>query len=108
VKQSLQQPANLEAAISYYRATGIAGAPADAGPYELAEQAVWRQTGPGDRPILYLHGSNDGCISAELVRDAPQWLPPGSRLVVVPDAGHFLHLEQPDEINRHIIGWVTD
>lgn len=107
VKQSLRQPANLEAAISYYRATGIAGAPGEAGPYALAEQAVWRQSGPGDRPVLYLHGSNDGCINADLVRDAPHWLPPGSRLVVVPDAGHFLHLEQPDEVNRRILAWVT-
>jgi pimeloyl-ACP methyl ester carboxylesterase len=107
VKQSLQQPANLKAAIDYYRATGIAAAPGESGPYELAEQAVWRPARAGDPPTLYLHGSNDGCIRAELVRDAPQSLPPGSRLVIVQDAGHFLHLEQPGEVNRHIMTWLA-
>jgi pimeloyl-ACP methyl ester carboxylesterase len=107
VKQSLAEPASLEAAIGYYRATRIAAAPEEVGPYDLAGQAAWRPVTPGDPPILYLHGSNDGCIKAELVRDAPRWLPPGSRLVMVPDAGHFLHLEQPAEVNRHIIAWVT-
>jgi pimeloyl-ACP methyl ester carboxylesterase len=107
VKQSLKQPASLKAAIGYYRDTGIAAAPGEAGPYGLAEQAVWRRPGPGDPPTLYVHGGNDGCIRAELVRDAPHLLPPGSRLVMVPSAGHFLHLEQPGEVNRHIMAWVA-
>jgi len=34
-------------------------------------------------------------------------LAPGSRVVSVPDAGHFLHLEKPGEVNRQILAWVT-
>jgi pimeloyl-ACP methyl ester carboxylesterase len=34
-------------------------------------------------------------------------LPASSRLIVVQGAGHFLHLEQPAEVNRHILAWVT-
>ncbi len=26
---------------------------------------------------------------------------------MIDDAGHFLHLEKPDEVNDHILAWVT-
>jgi pimeloyl-ACP methyl ester carboxylesterase len=42
-----------------------------------------------------------------LVADAERLLPPGSRMTVVQGAGHFLHLKQPSEVNRHILSWVT-
>jgi pimeloyl-ACP methyl ester carboxylesterase len=41
------------------------------------------------------------------VGDAARALAPGSRVVVVPDAGHFLHLERPDEVNPQILAWIT-
>jgi pimeloyl-ACP methyl ester carboxylesterase len=28
-------------------------------------------------------------------------------MVIVPDAGHFLDLERPGEVNRLILGWVA-
>jgi pimeloyl-ACP methyl ester carboxylesterase len=28
-------------------------------------------------------------------------------MVVIDDAGHFLHLEKPDEVNDHILTWVN-
>ena len=62
---------------------------------------------PPRQPTLYLHGSADGCIDVELVRRADQHLPPGSRMTVVEGAGHFLHLERPEEVNEHILAWVT-
>ena len=59
------------------------------------------------RPILYLHGTRDGCLAADLVKDAQSHLPDGSRTELVADAGHFLHLEQPAEVNRLILDWLT-
>jgi pimeloyl-ACP methyl ester carboxylesterase len=91
VKECLRQPANLTAAISYYRD------PAE-------KQAAWQRA---EQPTLYLHGSSDGCIGVELAGRAERLLAPGSRMTVVEDAGHFLHLEKPQEVNEHILSWTT-
>jgi pimeloyl-ACP methyl ester carboxylesterase len=115
VKKSLRDPANLAAAIGYYRATGAAGGsgassgaadgpPETVGQYAAEEQAAGRQA---PLPTLYLHGAADGCIRVELARGAERLLAPSSRMVVIEDVGHFLHLEKPAEVNERILGWVS-
>jgi pimeloyl-ACP methyl ester carboxylesterase len=67
----------------------------------------------GTGPLaLCLHGFPDGAhtwrhLLPVLAADAERLLPRSSRMIVVPDAGHFLHLEQPAEVNRHILSWIT-
>jgi pimeloyl-ACP methyl ester carboxylesterase len=39
--------------------------------------------------------------------NAERHLGPGSRLRVISDAGHFLPVEPPGEVNRHILAWVA-
>src|SRR5215467_7367112 len=107
VKESLRQPANLTAALGYYRAAGAPGTPtaARAGAHWAAGQQAAGRRAP--QPTLYLHGANDGCIAADLARRAEPFLAPSSRMIVIGGAGHFLHLEQPREVNSHILAWVT-
>jgi pimeloyl-ACP methyl ester carboxylesterase len=114
VKESLREPANLAAAVGYYQAVGAAdssggssegaGSPPGIGRYASEEQAAGRQA---PLPTLYLHGAADGCIRVELARRAENLLAPSSRMIVIEDAGHFLHLEKPSEVNEHILAWVT-
>jgi pimeloyl-ACP methyl ester carboxylesterase len=61
----------------------------------------------GQRATLYLHGARDGCIGVDPVRGAERLLAPSSRMIVIDDAGHFLHLEEPGQVNDHILSWVT-
>jgi pimeloyl-ACP methyl ester carboxylesterase len=91
VKECLRDPANLAAAIGYYRAAGIAEGGDSQAP----------------QPTLYLHGSADGCISADLALAAEGFLAPSSRMIMIEDTGHFLHLEKAAEVNDHILGWVS-
>ncbi|WP_043630080.1 alpha/beta fold hydrolase [Nonomuraea candida] len=97
VRRSLGDPANLAAAIGYYRA--MLGTTPPSGRHPAVERAV---TGP----VLYLHGARDGCMSPDVVKDALAHLPEGSRTELVADAGHFLHLERPAEVNRLILDWL--
>ena len=42
-----------------------------------------------------------------MARLAGGFLAESSRMVLVEDAGHFLHLEKPDEVGEHIVAWVS-
>jgi pimeloyl-ACP methyl ester carboxylesterase len=35
------------------------------------------------------------------------FLAPGSEQVIVQSAGHFLHVEKPDEVNDHIMRFLA-
>jgi pimeloyl-ACP methyl ester carboxylesterase len=103
VKDCLRDPANLAAALGYYRATlgGVGVDPAlDA--VQNAGSTITTQ------PTLYLHGRSDGCMGIEVAEAARAFLTSeGSRMEVVDDAGHFLHVERPDVVNQLVVDFVT-
>ncbi len=101
VKESLATPERLHAALGYYRAT-FAGPPEDA--TAAAAQAAAGTVPP--QPTLYLHGADDGCIGLDSIGPVTEFLAPGSELVIVEGAGHFLHVERPDEVNDHIVRFL--
>lgn len=101
-KSALRPQGHLAGALGYYRALYDPATHAS----ELAElQEALLQ--PTTQPTLYLHGANDGCLSAGLGQGAEAYLGPGSRRVVVPGTGHFLHLEAPGAVIREIIDFVA-
>lgn len=95
VKASLRDPSNLAAALGYYRAALGTVPPSKS---LAAEQAATSALPP--QPLLYLHGADDGCIGADVARSHPD-------VVLVDGAGHFLHLERPDEVNRRVVEFLT-
>jgi pimeloyl-ACP methyl ester carboxylesterase len=101
VKQSLAEPARQAAAIGYYRAMLDPSPPA--GRYA----SVPAGAGIPPQPTLYLHGEDDGCFVLPPELDVAATLSAGSRYVRVPDAGHFLHLEQPDLVNTRILEFLA-
>jgi pimeloyl-ACP methyl ester carboxylesterase len=102
VKACLREPANLSAALGYYRAS-LGDGLRDPGLDEV--QKAGGQ--PIVQPCLYLHGADDGCISAEFAEaDNSVLTHPDSRVVVVPGAGHFLQLEQPGIVNSVLVEFL--
>lgn len=102
VRASLGTPENLAAALGYYRALFD---PSRQSPDLAAEQQA--VSGVPPQPTLYLHGDQDGCMAADVSETVRSVLVPGSDVVVVPGAGHFLHLERPDVVNPRIVGFLT-
>jgi pimeloyl-ACP methyl ester carboxylesterase len=103
VRESIGDPANLAAAIGYYRAMLQ---PELQSPDFAAEQKACGL--PTPQPTLYLHGADDGCMSSEYAPGAMAFLPAeGSKVEIVADSGHFLHVEQPASVNRLILDHLT-
>jgi pimeloyl-ACP methyl ester carboxylesterase len=58
-----------------------------------------------DNPLMLLGGADDGCIHPRFLRDAHSCLAPGSRIEILENAGHFLHLERPEAVARLALQW---
>jgi pimeloyl-ACP methyl ester carboxylesterase len=104
LRASLPTPANLSAAIGYYRAMFDASKQA---PELAAEQAAG--FAPVPQPTLYLHGDRDGALGAELVSEQVlAFLGPESKMVMLEGAGHFSHLEQPAEVEALVLDFLGE
>jgi len=106
LKECLRNPANLRAAMGYYRALFN---PTRYGlPEAMEEQgAIWGR--PVPQPVLYVHGTTDGCIAldAGLMKQVPSFCGPGSELQRLEGAGHFFLVEKPTVINERIVQFLA-
>jgi pimeloyl-ACP methyl ester carboxylesterase len=93
VLAALEGPGRRRAALRYYRNTLTTGIG------ELMQMEP-------KAAALYLHGEIDGCAQVEIGRMHADRLPDGSHFEAVPGAGHFLHLEDPERVNRLIADWI--
>jgi len=98
----LQQPGTIGAALGWYRHLFRVWTDAH------REAVGWLKR---DIPVptLVLLGQQDGCMSPGLQEHTlvPADFPAGVRLEKVAAAGHFLHLEKPDEINRLLLEYLA-
>ncbi len=101
VLDAIGAPANWRAAIGYYRATIRGSRP----PGRYADLHSHWLSAP-KLPTLYLHGTEDGAVTADYARWVEPVLPDGSRVELVEGAGHFLQLERPDVVAGHIRDFV--
>ena len=104
IKDTLAAPGGLDAAIGYYRHL--------MNPlHHDARLADVEAAGSGWVPVpsLYLHGTDDGCIGPELVvaDELKPLFPAGVDIEILDGVGHFLHLEDPDKVNRRIVEFLT-
>lgn len=95
LRAMFEQPGVLESMLAYYRQNatppvllGVKDHPAMA----LTEIVV---------PTLILHGARDGCMDRRLFDHAvvAADFTGGVEVVELEEAGHFLHLEQPEQVN---------
>ncbi len=101
VRDTFRQPGVLPAALNYYR--HIFDPPAG----QPALQAIDRRYGePISAPSLYIHGADDGGIGAENAAGMEEWFPGGLQKQIIAGAGHFVHQEQPDQVNQLILDFL--
>jgi pimeloyl-ACP methyl ester carboxylesterase len=101
IKATFRQPGVLGAALGYYRSM-----------FDLrsrsAREAQARMARPIEVPTLALTGALDGCMDTRLHDSAMRNVDfaGGLRVVRIEQAGHFLHQEKPDEVNRVLLDWL--
>lgn len=99
IKRMLAEPGAMEAALAYYRA---ALKPAFQDP-ALAELRA-RLDRPTPAPTLVACGSRD--MRREMLPGQREFFTGPYEWTTVEGAGHFLHREKPDEVNRLVLDWL--
>lgn len=85
------------AVLGYYRALRPSG---------LALRGARSLLAPLHPRAMYLHGHDDGCVGVELTEGVERAYRGPVQVHRLAGAGHFLHLERPDEVNRLLLTFL--
>ena len=102
VLETLGKPGVLTAAIAYYRCLFD---PALLDPALMDEQMRYGVE-PVRVPTLYIHGTNCGCMGAELIDGMEAAFPAGLEKALIEGAGHFVHREKPGEVTARVLRYL--
>ena len=102
VRRQLAEPGVRAAALSYYRQAFDKKSTAGRESLALGQQPVPVRT-------LGMHGQQDGCINSDIFKACmlPEDFPGGLEVQCIENAGHFMHLEQPDAVNKILVEWLN-
>ena len=98
------QPGALTGGLNYYRAAQMGEQVAAGGVAEEYEAKI--RSLRIEVPTLVIWGERDPALLVGLTRGLEQWIP-DLRLEILPDAGHWVPYERPDEVNRLIRDFVS-
>ncbi len=93
LSRSLETPERIRASLEYYRDNLRHGIGYLSGVRPVA-------------PALYLHGTDDGCGGIGLARIGAGLMADRSRFEEIAGAGHFLQLEDPEQVAARILDWI--
>jgi pimeloyl-ACP methyl ester carboxylesterase len=100
LRTSLAAPGVPEAVLGYYRGLRRAA---------IAGRALSPRVPLPPQPHLVLHGRDDGCLDVRWAERAIGGLPhPASRVEIVEDTGHFLHLEAPEVVADRVLAFLGE
>lgn len=102
VKTTFRQPGVVTAALNYYRHT-FNPASRDPALQTLQERMG---TSPTPVPTLAFHGTKDRPGRLGVFEAMDHLFSKGVEKVILPGAGHFLHLERPEEVNQRIVEFL--
>ena len=105
-KDCVRDPANLDAALGYYRT--FFDPQRFMTPEMIAEQSdTWGK--PIIQEVLYLHGSQDGLfpLDQETLDRMPALIGPRARAAMIDGVGHFMLAEKPEVVNKHILEFLA-
>ncbi len=95
-RRSLIEPGAIGPAIEYYRTAVRAGL------NPAASKRMQSRYGPVTTPVTCVWGVEDTCLGEELL-DGTERYARDLTIHRVPDAGHFVHQERPEEVNRLLL-----
>ncbi|MEX1367198.1 MAG: alpha/beta hydrolase [Nannocystaceae bacterium] len=102
LEATFAQPGVRRAALGYYRC--------NFGSLRAASRGIGATAGRSSVPTLLMTGERDGCVDTRL-HDFGDWrgdFVGEAKVVRVAGAGHFLHQERGEAVNREIVAWLGE